>query len=290
MTNNAEIQNAGKNAGMKKSAQKKPIKKYPFKKLTPPKRPDKRKSYFDLVGLAIIILLGILIYSNSFGCSFHFDDFPNIIENTKIRNLTDIKAWWHFYPSRHVSIFSFVLNYHFFKLDVRYWHLVNLVIHLINTCLVWYLTLLIFSSPFIKNHEIARQKKVLAFFTALLFVSHPLATQSVTYIVQREASMVAMFYFLSIAFYMKARLSGNGNVSNYLLFTGSFISAVLAMFTKENAFTLPFAIVLIEIFFLRTKKLTINFKDVRVLLLKQQESCILYPPHRFSLLVLRSSL
>jgi hypothetical protein len=111
-------------------------------------------------GLAIIVLLGIIIYSNSFDCSFHFDDL--------------------------------------------------------------------------------RQ----AFLTALLFVSHPLATQSVTYIVQRMASMVAMFYLLSIALYMKARLLNKGNTSKILLFTGSFISAVAAMFTKENAFTLPFAIVL----------------------------------------------
>ena len=79
--------------------------------------------------------------------------------------------------------------------------------------------------------------------------------------------MVAMFYLLSLALYVKARLSDKGNISKTLLFTGSLISAVLAMLTKENAFTLPFAILLFEFFFLRTKKLSINFRDYRVILL-----------------------
>jgi tetratricopeptide (TPR) repeat protein len=80
--------------------------------------------------------------------------------------------------------------------------------------------------------------------------------------------MAAMFFFLSSALYMKARLLNKGNVSKILLFAGSLVSAVLAMLTKENAFTLPFTIILIEFFFLTTKKkFSINFRDYRIILL-----------------------
>ncbi len=243
-------------------------KKYPLKKGSQPVKQVKKNRYIDWVALAIIILLGIKIYSNSFDCSFHFDDISRIVNNPDIRNLADVKAWWNTYPSRPVGMFTFALNYHFNQLDVHYYHFVNLVIHLINACLVWLLTLLIFSSPVLKDYPIAKQKKIIAFFTALMFVSHPLATQSVTYIVQRLTTLVAMFYLLSIAFYVKARLSDKGNRSKVLLFIGSLVSAVLAMLTKENAFTLPFTIVLIEFFFLRTKKqFSRNFRDYRVILL-----------------------
>jgi tetratricopeptide (TPR) repeat protein len=231
------------------------------------KKELKQNRYFDFVGLAIIILLGILIYSNSFICSFHFDDISRIVNNPGIRNLEDVKAWMNIYPSRPVAMFTFALNYHFNQMDVRYYHLVNLIIHLINACLVWWLTLLIFSSPALKNNPVIRHKKALAFFTALLFVSHPLATQSVTYIIQRMTSMAAMFYLLSLALYLKARTSDKKNRAKTLLFTGSLISAVLAMLTKENAFTLPFAIGLVELFFIKTKKLAINFRDYRVILI-----------------------
>ncbi len=227
----------------------------------------KKTRYSELVGLAIIILLGIIIYSNSFDCSFHLDDLGRIVNNTRIRNLADVKGWSNIYPSRPFGMFTFALNYHFNQLDVQYYHLVNLIIHLINVFLVWWLTFLIFSSSAMKDQPIARNKKVLAFLTALLFVSHPLATQSVTYIIQRLASMAAMFYLLSLALYVKARLANNRNISTYLLFTASLISAVLAMLTKENAFSLPFAIMLFELFFIRTKKLSINFRDYRVILL-----------------------
>lgn len=227
----------------------------------------KKNRYAELVGLAIIILLGINIYSNSFDCSFHFDDYSNIVHNTKIQHLQDVKAWWNFYPTRSVGMFTFALNYHFNKLDVTYYHRVNLIIHLINAFLVWWLTMLIFSSPVLKDNPVTRQTKVIAFFSALLFVSHPLATQSVTYIWQRFASLVTMFYLLSLIFYIKARLSDKGNILKFLLFTGSLIAAMLAMLTKENAFTLPFAIVLVEIFFLRIKKFSINFRDFRLILL-----------------------
>lgn len=246
---------------------KRTINKDPLKKSQKQEREVRIYRYANLGGPAIIILLGIIIYSNSFNCSFHFDDLSNIVANPKIKNLSDISAWWNFVPSRPVGNFTFALNYHFSQLNVTSWHVVNLVIHLINACLVWWLSRLILSTPAMKGHPIAGKKEVFALFAALLFVSHPLATQAVTYIVQRLASLVAMFYIFSLILYVKARLTNKENRSKYFLFTGSFISAILAMMTKENAFTLPFAIVLFEIFFLQTKKFSINFKDFRIILL-----------------------
>jgi protein O-mannosyl-transferase len=252
------------------------VKKQPIKKAAPVMDPKPKPQqplintyftrYSDIIGIAIIILLGVVVYSNSFHCSFHFDDFLDIVNNPKIWKLSDVQAWWNYVPSRPVGNFTFALNYHFNHLDVRYYHLVNLIFHLINACLVWWLTIHIISSPALKANPIVKHKKVVALLTALLFVSHPLATQSVTYIVQRLASMVTLFYLLSIIFYMKARLTKNGKRSKYLLFTGSFICAIMAMFTKENSFTLPFAILLLEVFFLRKKPFGFNFKDYRVIL------------------------
>lgn len=224
------------------------------------------KKYSSLLGMVVIMLLGIVIYSNSFVCSFNFDDLNSIINNTNIQDLSNVKAWWNFSPNRPVSMFTFALNYHFSQLDVWSYHLVNLMVHLINACLVWWLTLLLFSSPVMKSHPLVKHKKVLAFITALLFVSHPLATQSVTYIIQRQASMAAMFYLLSLALYAKARISEKGVKENLFLFVGAIISGVLAVLTKENAYTLPFAIILFDFCFLRTKKISINLKDYRIIL------------------------
>ena len=234
-----------------------------FKQSKSLKEPKKENSFLFWGGLLSVVFLGMIIYSNSFDCSFQFDDKHNILSNGVIRSLTDLKAIWDLSAARFVPFYTFALNYHFDKFDVGGYHLVNLIIHLINSGLVMWLTLLLFSSPSLKDHAVNKHKNSIAFLMALLFVSHPLATGSVTYIVQRMASMVAMFYFLSIGLYMKARLSNTK--SKYLLFAGSIISAILAFLSKENSFTLPITIVLVELLILNPKKITINIKDYRVI-------------------------
>jgi hypothetical protein len=95
--------------------------------------------------------------------------------------------------------------------------------------------------------------KGVAFFSALLFACHPLQTEAVTYIWQRVTSLTAMLYVLSLVAYIQWRLlryqahapeshrfSSMKSVSYYLV---SFIAAVLAMKTKQTAFTLPYYLV-----------------------------------------------
>ena len=62
-------------------------------------------------------------------------------------------------------------------------------------------------------------------------------------------SMAAMFYLLSMIFYIKGRLSlGRRKI---LYYGGMGLSGLLSIFSKENAFILPFFIALYEIFFFR---------------------------------------
>ena len=128
---------------MKKELQKKVQKKQPqIIKGNP-----KKKRYPDLFMIAIIVFLGILVYSNSFKCSFQFDDYQNIVDNPKIKNLSNVSAWWNFVPSRPLGNMTFALNYHFNKTDVKGYHAVNFIIHIINALLIFWLVVLIFSSP-----------------------------------------------------------------------------------------------------------------------------------------------
>jgi tetratricopeptide (TPR) repeat protein len=221
----------------------------------------------DVLGLIALVVFGFLLYSNTFNSTFHFDDLDNLKDNPIIRNLGNINAIWEYSHTRFLAYYSFAMNYHFSQLDVTGYHLLNILIHVITAWLVYWLSVLIFSSPVLKDKPIARDKKAVAFAAALLFVAHPLATQSVTYIIQRMSSMAAMFYLLSIALYVMGRYAQNLPSKKYLLFAGCAVSAICAMLTKENAFTLPFAILLVEVFFLQTPERSISLKDYRVILL-----------------------
>ena len=223
---------------------------------------ENRSVLWSFISILIICLVGIIAYSNSFDCAFHFDDVPTIEENIAIRNLSDVEAWWGFYPSRPIGYLSFALNYHFHRLDVWGYHLVNLGIHIINAMLVWWLVMLTMTTPVMKTQPISRHKEAMALFTALLFVSHPLATQSVTYIVQRLSSLAALFYLLSLALYVKGGLwKGNGNRQVFFYYAGSILCAVLGMLTKEIVFTLPFVLVLYEFSFMKTDTWKFDLKD-----------------------------
>jgi len=238
----------------------------------------------DVWAWLVIILLSIIIYSNAFKCAFVFDDHVQIVDNEKIRNISDVNAWWNYSKHRPISMFTFALNYHFHGLNVWYYHLSNLLVHLLCTFFLWKTTILLFSSPAIKNSNLSVYKKNIAFFTALLFVSHPLATQSVTYIVQRMTSLAAMFYFLSIVLYLLARIKQNTTTVKFLMFLGAFIAALLAFLSKENTYTLPFVIILIEICFFQKFKNMAFFKGAKFLIPLILLICF------FSFLILRFSI
>jgi len=91
-------------------------------------------------------------------------------------------------------------------------------------------------------------------FAALLFICHPIQTQSVTYIVQRMTSMAGMFYLLSFVLYIQGRLSPG--YPRFIYFGGMVLSYLLGVFSKENAAILPFFIALYEFYFFQKGELT----------------------------------
>ena len=215
-----------------------------------------------------LFLLGLIAYSNTFSVPFHFDDVLNIVNNPRLRDLSN---FWPPSGARWFGFLTFALNYSLGGLDTTGYHIVNLAIHIINAILVYWLVLLTFKTPYFQQFTVhnSRLTVPIALFSSMLFVSHPIQTQAVTYIVQRFTSLATMFYLLSIVMYIKSRFSVI-NTSGFTLYAISLLSAVLAMKTKEIAFTLPFIIILFEFSFLNdpleSKHKSFSFKSVLFLL------------------------
>jgi tetratricopeptide (TPR) repeat protein len=93
---------------------------------------------------------------------------------------------------------------------------------------------------------------MVSLFAALIFVLHPIQTQAVTYIVQRYASVAALFYLASLLFYVRARIltqrpnrdPGTGAIYGFYFLSALFAAA--AFLSKQNAASLPAAVLLIE--------------------------------------------
>jgi len=203
------------------------------------------------LSLFLIVVVGWVAYSNSFECDFQFDDRTSITENPAIRKI-DPSAIWDYSPNRFLPYLSFALNYKLHNLNVFGYHVMNVLIHILNAILVFGLVRNLFNTPRLKNHALASQRESIALFSALLFVSHPVATQAVTYIVQRLAAMAALFYLLSLWLYLKGRLAGGRR--SLVFFSGACLSAFCAFISKENSYTLPLGIALIEVIFFQDMK------------------------------------
>jgi hypothetical protein len=205
----------------------------------------------NAIAVAAVLLLGALAYSNSLRGEFVFDDLGQIVGNRAIEGLGAFlgPSGGQVLPNRYVAYLTFALNYLVGGYDPFGWHLVNVAIHLANAVLVWAFVLLAFRSPRLRSSAIAPASGAMAFASAAIFVAHPLATQAVSYVVQRITSLATLFYLLAVVLYLAWRLSSRAR-SRIALYAGVLVSALLAVRTKEIAFTLPVALALVEWAFL----------------------------------------
>ncbi|MFH1888789.1 MAG: tetratricopeptide repeat protein [Candidatus Omnitrophota bacterium] len=206
--------------------------------------------------LLVILLccLGAAVYSNTFNSPFHFDDEHAIVKNLNIKNLSDLKLIWNYWPTRFLATLSLAFNYYLHGLDLFGYHLFNLAIHLCAAILAWWFILLTLATPAMKNDKITGHANLIAFFAAAVFVAHPVQTQAVTYIIQRSTVLAAIFYLLSLCLYIKSRIVQiEEKPGSNLYYTASLITALAGIYTKEFIITLPIAIILYEFFFLKER-------------------------------------
>jgi tetratricopeptide (TPR) repeat protein len=216
-----------------------------------------KTSAIQPLSILAIILLGLVVYSNTFFNSFHFDDFPDIINNASIRDLHHLTRIWNFWPTRFITYLTLALNYHWGGLQVAGYHVLNLLFHLGASILVWYLVTLTMKTPFMKNEGLSAQAPWIAFISAVLFLVHPLQTQPVNYIYQRAVLLAAFFYLGALALYVKSALVREINPASRAwipYYIAALVFAILSPFSKETAVTLPFMVCLYQRFFLTPRR------------------------------------
>jgi tetratricopeptide (TPR) repeat protein len=192
----------------------------------------------NLAALAGIMVLGVITYAHTLNVPWYMDDLHAIVENRAIHRLQDALNNF-FYASRGIADLTFALNYRLGGTNVVGYHLVNIAIHLVTSCLVF----LLFKRVF-------RDRLLLALGGALVFVAHPLQTQAVTYIVQRMTSLAALFFFLALYLYVLAQeVSEQRATRHWLLYGGALLCGALAVFIKQNTAVLPVAIILFDRYF-----------------------------------------
>jgi tetratricopeptide (TPR) repeat protein len=202
--------------------------------------------------LSMLAIVVILIYADTLTSPFIFDDLPNILHNPHIRvpALSFENLAWAGYHSpeswRPVANISFALNHFFNGYNPVGYHAVNILIHLSCGIFLYFLANATLQTPALRSRY--ERFGWIPFLAAFIWLVHPLQTQSVTYLVQRMNSMAAMFYVLSMLFYVKFRMS-TVTWMKWTMFAGCVLAALLAFGTKQITATLPLFILLYEWYF-----------------------------------------
>ena len=212
----------------------------------------------------------LLIYSNTFHAVFLFDDKPNIVKNERL-HLTDLKPaslWQTFFAKsgkdeffRPVPSLTLALNWYVGQDNPFGYHLVNTAIHILTAFFLFLATKTLLQTPKLKNDYSQEDIYCISLLSAVLWAVNPIQIQAVTYIVQRMASMAAMFSILGIYLFVKGRLEDASQRKLYYS-VACFISCFLAIMSKQNAVLVVPSLVLVEmIFFERTGNLFSKIKD-----------------------------
>ncbi len=185
---------------------------------------------FGWLALAVVIC-----YANASGGSFQFDDYNVIVNNPQVHSWAN---WLEGLPLgiRPLLKFSYTLNWTMGTGAIGF-HLTNLLIHLVNTFLVYRLAQIFVQQQW--QQADLRQAPLLA---ALLFAVHPLHTEAVSYICGRSTSLMALFYLAGLLCYV----TGRAQHSRIYLYAATPLLFILALGVKETAVTFPLALLLWE--------------------------------------------
>jgi len=225
-----------------------------------------RRHFFPLLFMVVGIAI---VYSNSLHGSFMFDD-QQILDRPNL-HITDLSVHsligtMHFTPDgkkiyRPLSHLTIGFNYFLGMDDPFGYHIFNIVIHILCSLAVYLFLQTLLSIPGIKPIFAAENKYTISIIATLLFALHPIQTNVATYIIQRMASLVALFYIISVTGYMQFRLgtlpeNRQSKLKTYLSLFICLFSAVLAILSKENAVTLPVILLVLDylLFYPITKK------------------------------------
>jgi len=154
---------------------------------------------FLILSLVAIALLGVGLYANSLDGAFVWDDQHLITDNPLVKKGDAFKLFQgnilagygkksHAY--RPLQMLTYLVDYRLWKLETRGYHVTSLLWHVLAALCVFGLAYRLSSD------------RLLALFAGLLFVSHPVHTEAVSYISGRSDPMAAVFLLASFLAYI----------------------------------------------------------------------------------------
>jgi len=201
-----------------------------------------------------LIILGSLIYGNHLKNPFQFDTVAYITNQHRLDNIEEqlnIEFFKKQFYQRGLLQISVALNARLDGFRTFGYHLINLTFHLINSLLVYFITCRACRYFQLgRYHAQESEIRVISIFTAIFFLSHPIQTESVVYIMSRSEVLAATFYlcaFLLFQTYLDRDSQPKLGFKTLVSFVIP-IAFVLGFSVKQTVITLPMMLLLYFLF------------------------------------------
>ena len=195
-----------------------------------------------LMPIVMLLFVSFAVYFNALLGDFVYDDTIQILENPWIKDITNIpaifsKSVWSFKAGPVISNYyrplmhiANMFSYYLFSLKPWGFHLVNVLFHCSVSVLVFLIIRRLLAGQNSSQLSIYHSPPLIA---ALLFASHPIHTEAVTWIAGLPDVAFAFFYLCALYLYTRAEAVRSG------WYLGSLLCFTVAAFFKEPALTLP---------------------------------------------------
>lgn len=195
--------------------------------------------------LLVLSVVAVLLYGRTLDYNFHFDSINGILnkERVQLSEISPGSLLRVIRSGRPVGDLTLALNWYVHQKNPAGYRIVNICIHVLTALFLYFFA---FRTLRLTRPAVSPVPAFwMAFGASLLWLAHPVNTQSVTYIIQRHNSLGAMFFLLSMLCYAQGRLSAR----RLPWFAASAIAGLLALASKQNTAVLPFFLFLYEWFF-----------------------------------------
>lgn len=197
-------------------------------------------------GAALLALIIMIAYFPALFGGYVWDDLSAIKENTLLRTSDGLRSIWlkpslnqiesHYWPLVYTV---FWVEYHLWGAYPFGYHLINILLHIANTILLWII--------------LKRLSVPGAFFAAAIFALHPTHTGSVAWVIERKDVLSALFYLLAFLAYIHFE-----DTKKLSLYSTSLILFLCAMLSKSIVVSLP----IIFLLWIWWKKESVKISDV----------------------------
>lgn len=184
----------------------------------------------------LLVMVTVATYGGALQGDFQYDDLFTILINPHL-NRWDTFVSHLEHMVRPVLYGTFLLDRSLYGNSPAGYHVLNLLLHFGSGLLVCR----------ILTRAVTEETKYVPFLTALVFLIHPITTETVTYISGRASGLMGFWYLLGLLLYIKESEDTSGHVIRRFYRAGALLCFILSLSSKETAITFPLSLFLWDV-------------------------------------------